>query len=125
MGLILDTNVFIHQERSKQLLDLESVKSFEPFFISSITVSELLAGVHLAANKKIKLHRLAFVEEIISRMPILDFTPEIARTHSELHVYLIRHGKLIGAHDLIIAATAVHHGHAVLTRNVKEFKQVP
>ena len=26
-----------------------------------------------------------------------------------------------GAHDALIAATAVHHGHALLTRNVADF----
>ena len=27
-----------------------------------------------------------------------------------------------GAHDAMIAATAIHHGYAVLTRNVADFK---
>ena len=26
-----------------------------------------------------------------------------------------------GAHDALIAATAIHHGHALLTRNVSDF----
>ncbi len=32
---------------------------------------------------------------------------------------------MIGAHDLIISATALAHGHAVLTDNVGEFRRVP
>jgi len=31
---------------------------------------------------------------------------------------------LIGAHDMIIAATALHHSLAVLTENVEEFSRV-
>jgi tRNA(fMet)-specific endonuclease VapC len=34
-------------------------------------------------------------------------------------------GKMIGAHDLLIAATALAQGHAVLTQNAKDFKRVP
>jgi predicted nucleic acid-binding protein len=32
---------------------------------------------------------------------------------------------MIGAHDLIIAVTALRHGCAVLTDNLSEFKRVP
>jgi tRNA(fMet)-specific endonuclease VapC len=32
---------------------------------------------------------------------------------------------MIGAHDLMIAATALAHGCAVLTENIKEFSRVP
>lgn len=32
---------------------------------------------------------------------------------------------LVGVHDLIIAATAVAQGYAVLTDNVREFRHVP
>jgi predicted nucleic acid-binding protein len=32
---------------------------------------------------------------------------------------------MIGAHDLQIAATAIHHGHAVVTLNQQEFGRVP
>jgi predicted nucleic acid-binding protein len=32
---------------------------------------------------------------------------------------------MIGAHDLIIAATALSHGCAVLTTNAAEFARVP
>ena len=30
--------------------------------------------------------------------------------------------KTAGAHDALVAATAVHHGHALLTRNVADFR---
>ena len=38
---------------------------------------------------------------------------------------LMGQGQLIGAHDLIIAATALHHGLTLLTDNVAEFHRVP
>jgi len=42
-----------------------------------------------------------------------------------LFATLAKQGKMIGAHDLIIAATAIVHSCAVLTENTKEFKRVP
>jgi tRNA(fMet)-specific endonuclease VapC len=38
---------------------------------------------------------------------------------------LIRQGQVIGAHDLIIAATARYHGTSLLTDNVADFWRVP
>jgi tRNA(fMet)-specific endonuclease VapC len=34
-------------------------------------------------------------------------------------------GQPIGPHDLLIAATALRHGAALVTRNVAEFSRVP
>jgi predicted nucleic acid-binding protein len=34
-------------------------------------------------------------------------------------------GNMIGAHDLIIAATALHHGHQVLPTNLGEHERLP
>ena len=38
---------------------------------------------------------------------------------------LMQRGQIIGAHDLIIAATAKLHGASVLTDNAVEFRRVP
>jgi tRNA(fMet)-specific endonuclease VapC len=44
--------------------------------------------------------------------------------HAELYVSLRKKGEMIGAHDLIIAATALQHGFAVLTGNIREFNRI-
>ena len=56
---------------------------------------------------------------------ILSFETEEARVHAGLFAFLAKKGKMIGAHDLIIAATAIVHNCAVLTENFKEFERVP
>jgi len=38
---------------------------------------------------------------------------------------IFHNGKMIGAHDLIIAATALRYDYAVLTANLSEFERVP
>lgn len=126
MGLIFDTCIFIHAEKQGEDLDFERwAARYDEVYITAITVSELLVGVHRANSEARRVQRSAFVEMIISSFPALNFTPEIARIHAELYAHLGQQGNRIGAHDLLIAATAIAQGHAVLTANSHEFKRIP
>lgn len=125
MGLIIDTCVFIRAEKNRNDVNFDQWEKYGELYISSITASELLVGVHCANNEHRKLKRSAFVEEIIKNICILDFTLEVARIHSELHAHLLKNGNNIGAHDLIIAATAIINDCALLTSHHKEFKRIP
>ncbi|HEX2142963.1 MAG TPA: hypothetical protein VHG10_00495 [Glycomyces sp.] len=51
--------------------------------------------------------RQRFVGHIMNLIPVMDYTSEIALKHAELLDHARRAGKPRGAHDLIIAATAV------------------
>lgn len=125
MGLILDTNVFILAERSSVPIDFGRWTHFGDAFISAITASELLVGVHRANTPERRATRAAFVEAILSRIPALPFTVETARTHAEIFAELTKNGAAVGAHDLLIAATALTYGYPVLTGNFAEFARVP
>ena len=48
----------------------------------------------------------------------------MARVHARIWADLRTRGELIGAHDMLIAATALHHGLAIATRNEREFRRV-
>ena len=122
---MIDTNVLIAFERRGRTIDLPSRPPSEDVFISVVTVSELLMGVHRADTEERRNRRSAFVEAIIAGIPALGFTTEVARVHAAIYADLARRGQLIGAHDLIIAATAVHHDLSLLTDNVNEFSRVP
>lgn len=128
MGLVIDTNVFIAAER--QNFNLASLADYEHYgdaYIAAISVSELLAGVYLAKTPALRTRRSGFVEAVIARMPVLDFTEEIARACAGIYArFLHPRSKPSGnVHDLQIAATAVAHGFAVLTNNRDDFKKVP
>jgi tRNA(fMet)-specific endonuclease VapC len=125
MGLMVDTNVFIRFEKKGASIDFSAYGASEEIFISTVTASELLMGVHRADTEERRQRRSAFVEAILSGVGILDFNLAAARTHADLHSQLAKTGQLIGAHDLIIAATALQHGLSILTDNVKEFSRVP
>jgi tRNA(fMet)-specific endonuclease VapC len=125
MGLILDSNVLIQAERNSLNHPFAQFADYGTAYISAITVSELLVGVHLANSEARRNQRKAFVEGVLTLFPVLDFSAASARIHAELYASLRQKGELIGAHDLLIAATALQHGFAVLTGNVREFKRIP
>jgi len=125
VGLIIDSGVFVHWERSGRAVDFSPWAGYGDVAISAITVSELLVGVYRADTERRRQRREAFVETILAQVPVIDFTAEVARVHAKLLATLMTHGRMIGAHDLLIAATARHLQSAVLTTNAVEFGRVP
>ena len=126
MAQLIDASVFIAQERRGQpTLNLASFAPDERVALAAITASELMAGIYRAGSPQTRLQREAFVEAILSSIPVLPFDLRVARTHAQLWVQLVGVGQLIGAHDLLVAATALAHGYSVLTDNLREFQRVP
>ena len=76
--------------------------------------AELLAGVYLADSAARADARLARVEGLAVRVPIVEFDAAIADAWARLFARLRRTGTLIPAADLAVAATAVHLGFPVL-----------
>jgi len=122
---MVDTNVFISFEKSQRSIDLSSWQGSERIYVSVVVVSELLMGVYRADTAERRKRRAAFVEAVISGVGILEFTLAAARLHAELYAELAQKGQLIGAHDLMIAATARSNDLSLLTDNVEEFSRVP
>ncbi len=126
MAQLIDTNIFIELERRKLGLDaLIGHVPDAPLALASMTASELLMGVHRANTAKRKASREAFVERILQILPVFPFDLSAARFHAEVGALLRASGKMIGANDLVIAATALANGCSVLTANAREFERVP
>ena len=122
MGVIFDTSVLISLERGLQGLDkLVEGREDEPFGISVVTVSELLHGVHRADSEKRRLIRGAFVEKIIQNFPLYPFDLNAARIYAKLWANLAKKGVAVGAHDLMIASTAIAIGFSVVTGDLRDY----
>lgn len=121
MGLLIDTDVWVLAEKTDNNLDLARWASYGGAYMSAITASELLVGVERANTAERRARRGAFVENLLSSVPVLEFSMPVVRTHARLLAALSKN-VTAGAHDALIAATAVHHGYALLTRNVEDFK---
>ncbi|HEV3231008.1 MAG TPA: PIN domain-containing protein [Candidatus Dormibacteraeota bacterium] len=119
MGTLLDTSVLIAFERNSATLPLT-----DNVAISAITLSELLRGLH-RADAAHRGPRLAFIENALRIFPVVPFTEAVARIHAELWAQTEAAGKVPGAADLIIAATAVALGWEVATLDRRGFSQIP
>ena len=123
MGLILDTSVLIAAEKGE--VDFSLWQDYGEAYISSITLTELLVGVHRANTEERKVKRSAFVEHVISKIANLAFGEEEARTYAQLLRSLFEQGTTLGVHDMLIGATAISRGYPILTMNIADFKRIP
>lgn len=126
MAQLIDSSVFVALDRQGASLDsFETLMGDEPFAITSMTASELLVGVYRTVPAQQRRRRLSFVEAVLDRVPALPFDLDAARTHARLLAELSAAGQMIGANDLVIAATALTRGYSVLTHNLRRFERVP
>lgn len=126
MGVLVDSSALIAAERGK--VDLSAVigeLGDEPVAIAAITASELLHGVHRAKTAEQRARREAFVEHLLAEIDIAPFDTLVARVHARIWAELTARGEPIGAHDLLIAATALALGFRVATRDERSFPRVP
>ncbi|WP_350281995.1 PIN domain-containing protein [Nitrosomonas sp.] len=69
--------------------------------------------------------RLAALTTLLLPMQKLPFDSECADHAARIRATLEAAGNLTGPHDTLIAATALRHGAALITRDVREFSRVP
>ena len=130
MGLILDTCILIDAERAGQdILDLiTSVRGRTgsiDLSISSVSLVEMAHGVTRSRSERQSRSRRLFLEDLRSEIIVRPVTEEIAVRAGLLDGELQARGVTVGLADLLIGVTALHHGHGVLTSNVRHFKAVP
>ena len=126
MGTLIDSSVLIAAERGRVDLDaLLAAHSAEEVALASITASELLHGVHRADQPARRQQREAFVERLLAGLPIVPFDLVAARMHARVWGELAKKGVTVGAHDLLIAATAMAMDYSVCTRDARSFPKVP
>ncbi len=125
MATLINSSVIIEARRGR--LDLEAVAARAPdslLAISAITASELLLGLHLLRDGGKKARAEAFVEAVLADLPLLPFDLLCARAHAALGAELRRKGTMVGAHDLLIAATAIARGFSVATCDERSFPRI-
>ena len=125
MGVLIDASILIAHERGR--LDIQSrvAERDDEFFLSVVTASELLHGVHRAVEPSVRARRSAFVEAVLASFPLLEIEISIARAHARLWADLAKTGRMIGAHDLWIASSCLARGLRLATANESEFARVP
>jgi len=121
---LLDTNVCIPLINRSEPTLRQRLLSHTPdeVVLCSVVKAELLFG---ARGSKRVAENLDRVERFCSAFESLPFDVEAAAHYGSLRAHLTREGRLIGANDLLIAATALARGVTLVTRNREEFARVP
>ncbi len=107
-----------YPELTKKLLS----KNVSIFYISSITVFELVYGAEKGNWSNKTREKLAM---FLAPFNILPFTNEDASTAGKIRGYLEKQGKPIGPYDVQIAAQGLQRNLTIVTHNIDEFTRVP
>jgi tRNA(fMet)-specific endonuclease VapC len=92
--------------------------------VAAITVAELLVGVELA-DAAHRSRRRALVDSVVATIPVEDYDLDVARSHAQLLAHVQRSGRRRGAHDLVMAATALARDRIVVTADRGGFADLP
>jgi len=123
MGLVLDSSILVAFERRR--FDLERLlRDHTPPAIAAVTAAELLIGVERADTLDRRTRRGSFVENLLTRVPIIPFDLAQARLFAIHFADLARRGQIIGDRDLQIAVTALSMNYDLATLNTVEFQRV-
>lgn len=126
MATLIDASVLIAAERGTLDLDgLLATRGEEEVAIAAITASELLHGVHRAVRARDRTRREVFVERLLAHLSVVPFDLVVARVHARLWAQLAAKGRAVGAHDLLVAATAIATGASLWARDERSFRRIP
>src|SRR5437667_11490424 len=124
MAIILDTDVIIRGERGLlRINEWLMSRRDEKFQLAAITVAELWHGVERATGQY-KLAREQYLRAVIGSVEVLPYTEVTAYQHARIWAELESAGKMIGAYDLVVAATALENRTPLATYNKRHFAGV-
>ena len=127
--ILLDTNVIselMRTEPSELILAWFKSNSNEQLVLSSITEAELLRGINILPEGRLK----AFKSKLLSEFLLIDFAGLIlpfeskaANHYAEIFASRKTLGRPISTFDCMIAAIAKANGSKLATRNISDFEQ--
>lgn len=119
---LVDTNVLSELSRPRPVGRVVDWVSAQPALaISVVSIEEMSFGI--ARTKGARRTNLeAWLAMLLdSKVELLDVTVPIARAAGELRARHVGRGRNVPQADMLIAATALVHGLAIATRNVRDF----
>ena len=119
----LDTNICIYLLNGKYPLLTQRFQLQDP---NRIKISSMVeAELRLGAEKSMRRERVhAALDTFLDSFEVVSFDREAAHLYALIRSQLERQGMPIGPNDIVIAATAMLHGHILVTHNKAEFRRV-
>jgi len=129
VGVVLDSSVLIGAERAGQnpravIEDLAVKLGDTEATLSIITLVELAHGIERADSAARQTGRERFIEELLKEIPVEPITVPIAFRAGKIDGSMRAKG-LPPLGDLLIGATALEIGYAVVTHNIRHFQMIP
>lgn len=130
MGLILDSSVIIAAERRGETVErliagIIHATGDQDAALSAVGLTELIHGIFRAQSPTQRLRREAFLDELLADLTVYPYTKQTAMLAGKLDGEQQARGVIIPFPDLLIGATALSLGFAVLTANLRHFRLIP
>ena len=123
MIFLPDTNacITLPRQRDSRLVARWQAVRVAGIVLCSVAVYELRYGAERSSDPA-RGH--AKLDLFLSPFTSLPFDDQCAWTCAEIRAEMERTGRVIGPHDLEIAAIALRHGLTLVTHNTREFSRV-
>ena len=123
MKYFLDTNIIIYALNGKYPAILSHFQKIPS--MSIVIPSIVLAEIEYGARKSIDYGKTtALYNEFTKVFEAEDFSSKAAVEYGNIRTSLEKKGPVIGANDMLIAATVLAAGGTLVTHNTKEFNRV-
>lgn len=126
-GFLLDTNILSELRRPRpepRVVDFVGRQALESLFVSSVTFAEIRFGIELVAD----LHKRSALTDWLNLELRPTFGNRVLPVSEDVLFkwrLLVEAGRKVGhtfpQPDLIIAATAIHHGLAIVSRDTSGY----
>lgn len=121
--LVLDTDILsllMRKNGSVLAKAKEYLSEHDGFTISIVTRYEILRGLKAKGAQQ----QASRFEDFCSKNRVLPITDEVVLRATDIYADLYKRGELIGDADILIAASALVNGFAIVTNNVEHFKRI-
>ena len=121
--VVLDTDIIFAIMREDPVVlskALAYLMEHRRFTLSVITRYEILRGLEAKQARR----QIADFEALCNQSTILPLTEDAVAKAAEIYGDLTRRGQLVGDADILIAASALVHGLAVVTNNERHFHRI-
>lgn len=127
MGFLIDTCIWIDVEQGRLSPgDVAAITGDDAVYISPVTIAALTLGADLSPDTATRVRRLAALRRL-KRKPLLmidgDTGEEFGRIAAAIKT--AGRGHRYRVQDLWLASQAIQHSFRFLTRNEKDFEDIP
>jgi len=128
VSFLLDTCLLSELTRPKPHLNASrwfDEQDAASLFVSVLTIGEIEKGIAALPTGRKKVALSGWIATLRSTYAdrLLPIDPAIAAIWGRVTARVERDGGALGVVDGLIAATALHHGYTVVTRNVGDFRK--